>query len=177
VPGLPAPSLLLAARLSLLLLAGCATTPSAGPPGAGGGFLAPLALPAVGQGPFLPSRLAGQVVLVHFFATWCFPCLQEVTALLELQRRYGERGFTVVAVGMDLEGERVVEPFVRAFEPTYPVLLADERLRAGDTAYGRIRELPTNVLVGPKGQVLAAWSGLASPEQVGALIEKALPGP
>ncbi len=91
-----------------------------------------------------------------------------------LQRRYGDRGFTVVAVGMDLEGARVVEPFARTFQYAFPVVLADESLRGGQTAFGRIAALPTSFLLGREGEVLTAYQGLAKPAELESYIEDAL---
>src|SRR5262249_55016618 len=45
------------------------------------------ALPALDGGPEALARHRGQVVLVHFFATWCEPCRPEMSRLRELQHR------------------------------------------------------------------------------------------
>jgi thiol-disulfide isomerase/thioredoxin len=163
-------------RLSLpllLLLAACAHGPRTVTPPAD--LRAALDLPVVGSTPFNVASLRGKVVLINFFATWCFPCLQEVPALRGLQERYGARGFTVVAVGMDLDGARVLAPFASTYALPYPVLVANEDLREGHSVYGRISELPTSVLLDGEGRVLAGWSGLLSPEKLAPLIEAALP--
>ena len=46
----------------------------------------------------------GKVVLVNFWATWCEPCRIEIPWLIEFQKKYGPRGFTVLGVAMDDEG-------------------------------------------------------------------------
>lgn len=167
-----------ALALTLLLLAlGCAHGPRGRGGGEGGDLRPPLNLPSVGPVPFHPAALSGRVVLVHFFATWCFPCLQEVPALRALQERYGPRGLTVVGVGMDLDGGRTLAPFARTFELPYPVLVADDALRAGSTGYGRIHELPSTVLLDTEGRAVAGWTGLAPPERVAELVEAHLPRP
>ena len=55
----------------------------------------------------------GKVVLVNFWATWCEPCKAEIPGLIDFQRQYGEKGFTILGVAMDDEGKKVVEPFVQ----------------------------------------------------------------
>jgi thiol-disulfide isomerase/thioredoxin len=159
----------------LALAAGCAHGPRPVAPPEGVDLRASLWLPSVGAVPYAPQELAGKVVLVNFFATWCFPCLQEVPALRSLQERYAARGFTVVAVGMDLDGARVLAPYAEAYAPPYPVLVASQELIEGRSPFGRILELPTSVLLDGQGRVLGAWTGLAPPERVAALIEAALP--
>lgn len=114
----------------------------------------------------------GKVMLLTFFATWCFPCMVEVPHLQALQKDFSPRGFSVVAIGMDLEGAKVLRPFARTLEPPYPVLVADAEVREGRSPYGQIRELPTTYLLDREGQIVAAFSGSVNPEQLRKLIER-----
>ena len=59
------------------------------------------------------AQYRGKVVLVNFWATWCEPCRFEIPWLIEMQQKYGAKGFTVLGVAMDDEGRSVVAPFVR----------------------------------------------------------------
>ena len=59
------------------------------------------------------SQFKGKVVLVNFWATWCWPCRIEIPWLIELQDKYSARGFTILGVAMDEEGKSVVAPFVQ----------------------------------------------------------------
>src|SRR5262252_5027569 len=54
----------------------------------------------------------GKVVLVNFWATWCDPCRVEIPWLIEMQNKYGDKGFTVLGIAMDEEGKPAVSPFV-----------------------------------------------------------------
>lgn len=45
--------------------------------------------------------LAGQVVLVDFWASWCAPCQASFPVLDELQRTYGPRGLVVLGISVD----------------------------------------------------------------------------
>lgn len=123
-------------------------------------FTAALPRDSASAVPFEPSRLRGKVVLVTFIATWCFPCLAELATLDKLKRDYGAQGFENVAVGMDLEGRQVLEPFATSYALGYPLVVANDALRDGETPFGHIRELPTRVLFGRAGQVVAAYAGV-----------------
>ncbi|MDY7231481.1 TlpA family protein disulfide reductase [Hyalangium rubrum] len=156
----------------VLGLAACRTTKAVEAPGEG--FLGALELPGVGPVRYSPAELSGQVVLVTFFATWCFPCVAEIPTLQALQRDYGPRGFRVVAVGMDLDGKRVLAPFAEHYELNYPVLLASESIIAGQSAFGPIRSMPMAVILDRQGRAVSAWQGVASHEDVAKEVEKAL---
>jgi peroxiredoxin len=140
----------------------------------GDGFLGALALPAVGPQRAAAANLSGRVVLVNFFATWCFPCVAELPTLEALQRDYGPRGLQVVGAGMDLEGAQVLAPFAEHYELRYPVLVADERILSGQSVFGTIVALPTSFILDRQGRVVAAWQGVAGHEDVAKAIEKTL---
>ena len=54
----------------------------------------------------------GKVVLVNFWATWCEPCQIEIPWMMEFQKKYGPRGFTILGVSMDEDGKKAVAPFL-----------------------------------------------------------------
>ena len=43
----------------------------------------------------------GRVVLVHYWATWCVPCREEMPALEAFYRKYREHGLDVIALSVD----------------------------------------------------------------------------
>lgn len=50
---------------------------------------------------FRLSSLQGHPILLHFWATWCGPCLTELPELLKLSVKLRSEGFSVVAVAVD----------------------------------------------------------------------------
>lgn len=133
-------------------------------------YLHALPRQTAGQVPFTPETLEGQVVLITFLATWCFPCLTELPVLDHLARDYGAKGFSNVLVGMDLEGRQVLDPFAEGYKLTAPLLVADDRLRSGETAFGRIRELPSRVLFARSGELVVGYSGVSKYEDLDRLV-------
>lgn len=152
------------ALLTMALAVGCAKRGDVLPDFRG--FLDDLPRHTAGRVPFEPSRLEGRVVLITFLATWCFPCLTELVVLQRLERDHGGRGFSNVLVGMDLEGKMVLAPFAEVYKLSAPLVIADERIRSGESAFGRIRELPTRLLFGRSGKLILAYSGVSKYEEL-----------
>src|SRR5689334_1754871 len=98
----------------------------------------------------------------------------ELPYLVRLQEQHAKAGFAVVAVGMDLDGEVVLGPFAREYGLPFPLVLADERIRRGDTPFGSITVLPTTFLLGRDGSVLAAFQGLARQPELSRAVAKAV---
>lgn len=47
------------------------------------------------------SSMKGKVVMVDFWATWCGPCVAEMPHVLELYKKYHDKGFEIVGVSLD----------------------------------------------------------------------------
>lgn len=157
--------------LAVVVAAACAHTPALPHRDV---FFASLPNDAVTPAGLERKRLEGQVVLVTFIATWCFPCLTDLATLDKLERDFGNAGLTQLLVGMDLEGRKVLEPFAAQLPKPWPLLVADERLRSGRTPFGLIRELPARVLFDRDGQVIAAYSGVVAPRELERKVREAL---
>jgi len=53
--------------------------------------------------PLAAKDLAGKVVIIDFWASWCEPCKQELPALEALYQKYKDQGLVVVGVSVDSE--------------------------------------------------------------------------
>ena len=118
----------------------------------------------VGAEPVSPESWENKVVLVSFFATWCFPCLLEMPVLQKLHESYADKGLLVVLAGMDLEGEKTLKLYSEMSHLPFPVVVASEHLKSGSTWLGQIQELPTHVLISRRGEVVFVEGGSFSPE-------------
>jgi thiol-disulfide isomerase/thioredoxin len=112
------------------------------------------------------SDLKGKVVLVDFWGTFCEPCKEEAPWLIEFQKKYGPRGFTILGVAVDEGGKSVVEPYVKntRFDVNgtkellnFPIFLTTDALndKVGLIGY------PTEVLIARDGHVVQVSVGLA----------------
>jgi thiol-disulfide isomerase/thioredoxin len=100
------------------------------------------------------TGLAGKVVLIDFWATWCGPCVAEIPRVRDAYDRYHDRGFAVVGVSLD-EDREALEAFVVEKEIPWPIIV-DARNDSGGLAdrYG-VTAIPTMILVGRDGAVLS----------------------
>lgn len=64
----------------------------------------------------------GKIVLVHFWASWCPPCVDEMPSLEELYRGFSKKGLVVLAVNED-DNAVDVRRFIQKYTLTLPVLV------------------------------------------------------
>lgn len=83
---------------------------------------------------FQLSSLRGHPILLHFWATWCAPCLAELPELLKLSEKLRAEGFSVVTVAVDDSWAKLETFFAR-----YPNLagLKDQTILVLDP-YGKV---------------------------------------
>jgi thiol-disulfide isomerase/thioredoxin len=102
--------------------------------------------------------LAGKVVLVEFWATWCPPCRGTLGWLGEVKKRYGDR-ITVLAIAVESE-----EPNVRKLTKSLDLPLT-WAMGSPDVAraFGDISAVPTLFLFDREGRTAGTFYG-APPE-------------
>jgi peroxiredoxin len=69
------------------------------------------------------ADLKGKVVMVHFWATWCPPCVEEIPTLDRLYRSMTGKDFVMLAVNEDESGAGPVASFLQQNKLSLPVLL------------------------------------------------------
>ena len=68
------------------------------------------------------SEFKGKVVMLAFFATWCPLCDEEMPRFSDLQKKYEDEGFTVLAVSVDRASPGFVQKWAENKKLKYPVL-------------------------------------------------------
>jgi thiol-disulfide isomerase/thioredoxin len=89
------------------------------------------------------SSMPGRLVLVHFFATWCEPCREELPALQRLRERSEDSALAVVAISVGEPDDRV-RRFLATNPLRIPVVLDRDRAVAGKW---HIHTLPTTYVL------------------------------
>lgn len=123
------------------------------------------------------NEYKGKVVLVNFWATWCEPCRVEIPWLIEMQQKYGAKGFVVLGIALDDEGKSVVAPFVakerfdvngKQLPMSYPILIGND-----DAAnkFGGLFGYPTSILINRDGKQIKRITGILDYDEVSKEIE------
>ncbi len=99
------------------------------------------------------ATLKGYTVLVHYWATWCEPCKQEMTKLKDLQAKYARQNFAVIGVNLDNE-RAVAAEFVNANRITWPQLHETGGLEGRLATELGIFTLPSMLLIDNAGRVI-----------------------
>jgi thiol-disulfide isomerase/thioredoxin len=90
-----------------------------------GGGQPAFSLPTIGGAAAALEAARRHVVLVHFFATWCEPCREELPALNRLAARAGG-DVTVLAIAV-ADADRSVQRFFATTPVDFPILLDRDR--------------------------------------------------
>ena len=124
--------------------------------------------------------VAGKVILVDFWASWCAPCRASFPAYARINADYASRGLVIVAVSVD-EPAGAYDKFVKRSSPPF--------VTVRDQAQKLVREvkvpvMPTSYLIDRGGRVRFVHVGFHSGEtervlrsEVEALLAEKGPGP
>ncbi len=103
--------------------------------------------------PFNQKSLAGKVVLVDFWATWCGPCVAEIPNMLEQYEKYHAKGFEVVGISLDEEKEKV-DAFVAEHKIPWPIIYVGKGWQDPTAQFYGISGIPQLILIGRDGNVI-----------------------
>jgi peroxiredoxin len=105
-----------------------------------------------------------KVVLVHFWATFCIPCLEEMPTLESLWQEYGGDGLVILGIAGDRGNAEIVHEFAEKTGVSFPVVHdSDGQVR---NQY-EVVALPTSYLVGRDGKISGRAIGTRSWDEPG----------
>jgi len=119
--------------------------------------------------PVTRASLAGRVVVVEFWATWCPPCRGTLRWLGELRRKHGDR-LAVVAVAVESE-EAAVRKLAGELGLPFTWAMGTPAVAR---EFGDISAVPTLFLFDARGRGAGTWYG--APPSLHQDVEAALSG-
>ena len=119
------------------------------------------------------ADLAGKVIVLNFWASWCKPCEQEA-AELEMASQYFKDSDQVVFLGLawtDTEPNSLA--YLKKFGITYP---NGPDLRTTVSQMFRIRGVPETYIIGPDGRLAQVQIGpFTSTEEIISAVQNVIP--
>jgi thiol-disulfide isomerase/thioredoxin len=114
-------------------------------------------------------QFKGKVVIAVVTGTWCPNCHDEAQYLVELDKKYRDKGLAIVALNFEEAEQQAsltrVHAFVKQYGVTYPYLIAGAPAEMWEKVpqLVNLNTWPATVFVGRDGTVRAVHSGFASP--------------
>ncbi|HEX9730088.1 MAG TPA: TlpA disulfide reductase family protein [Gemmatimonadales bacterium] len=118
------------------------------------------------------ARFAGKVVLVDIIGTWCPTCHDAAPLMVDLYRRYHDRGLEIVGLAYEVSGDTAVDgALVRRYRDKFtipfPLLLAgvndDDSPQATQPQLSGPIAFPTTIFLDRTGRVRRVHSGFYGP--------------
>ena len=107
--------------------------------------------------------LAGKVVYVDFWASWCQPCRLSFPWMAQMAKKYGERGFQIVTINLDRD-HAAAEKFLKEVGAEFKVVFDS----TGSIAkMFKVDVMPTSFLYGRDGTLLNRFEGFHKDESAG----------
>lgn len=111
--------------------------------------------------PIDPKDLAGKVVIVDFWASWCAPCKQELPALEALYKKYKAKGLVVLGVSVDNELANATA-LAKSLKLTFPSTHDAQHALANKFSPPR---MPSSYVVDQKGIVRHVHAGFRAGDE------------
>jgi peroxiredoxin len=119
-----------------------------------------------------PRQFGGKLLVLHFWATWCPTCVEEISALNQFHEQYAGAGVVVVGVSVD-KNPQAYAKFLKRFGIRFET--TRDAAAALASAYGTY-QYPETYLINTDGRVVkkiisnADWTGEAMGKLVRSLL-------
>ena len=118
------------------------------------------------------TDLAGKVVVLNFWATWCGPCRLEMPTLQSLHQRSDTAEVVVLGLSTDVGSVDPIRAFLEERDITYAVGRATREHRQ---AFGGIRGIPTTFIIDGDGVIQHRVVGYFAPPALSMAVSRLIP--
>jgi len=119
---------------------------------------------------YTAESLAGKVVVVNFWATWCHPCQNEIPDLSKIYDSYKAKGVVMLGLMADNPADNELLNFQSDYQMSYPVVRVNGDL---NVAFNYPQSLPTTFVFDKTGhRVGRPRIGAISPSDLTAQLDE-----
>ncbi len=112
---------------------------------------------------YTPAELAGKVVVVNFWATWCHPCQKEIPDLSKAYDKYKSKGLVMLGVMSDQPDNNQLLNFQSDYEMSYPIVRSNSDILV---SYSYPDALPTTFIFDRGGKQVYSHVGPLAQEKL-----------
>ena len=107
--------------------------------------------------PLSLKSFRGKIVAVHFWATWCMPCRDELPTVDAAQNQFGGEDFTFLPLSVDRDGAELVQKYYADNGIQYLPNYIDDGMTAAQAL--RVNGIPYTILLNREGMEIARILG------------------
>ncbi len=101
------------------------------------------------------SDYKNKVVYVDFWASWCKPCRKSFPFMNEMEKKYGNRSFKLIAINLDSD-RSAAESFLKKNKANFTIAYDPDGETPGKY---NVKVMPTSFLIDRKGNILQVHKG------------------
>lgn len=104
------------------------------------------------------DQFRGKVLVVNYWATWCYPCREEMPGFSRLQEKYSSKNVQFIGISID-DAAKIIK-FQKETPVNYPLLIGDMGVMKSSAELGNSRQaLPFTAVFDRQGKLTAAKLG------------------
>jgi thiol-disulfide isomerase/thioredoxin len=130
----------------------------------------PLSFKDLSGRPHALADYRGKIVVLNFWATWCFPCREEMPVLSKLSAGYQDKDVSFLAVSLDdAQSQRKIPRFLEKKKIALPIFTGATPATLHDLQLGEI--VPATIILDRDGSPVFRILGEASKKEISSRLD------